>query len=144
MVAPAPEAAPLAPVVFFDGECPLCNRSVAFLARHDRAAKLRFAHIQGRFAQANLDPALRDVGVDGTVLLLEPGGRISQRSAAVLRALGHASPRWRWLDRLAGSPAIVRVLDVLYAFVARNRDRWFGRHATCPLPDPSFRARFLD
>ena len=30
------------PVVLFDVECPLCNRSVAFLARHDRTHRLRY------------------------------------------------------------------------------------------------------
>ncbi|MBY0277373.1 DCC1-like thiol-disulfide oxidoreductase family protein [Candidatus Binatia bacterium] len=135
-----------APVVLFDGECPLCNRSVAFLARHDRTHRLRYAHLQGRFAAAHLPPELRSAARDGSVVLLEPdrGGRVSLRSAAVLRALAHASPAWRMLGWLAAVPGTVPLLDVLYAYVARKRDDWFGRHETCALPDASFRARFLD
>ena len=135
-----------APVVFFDGECPLCNRSVAFLARHDAAGRLRFAHLQGRYAAEQLTPAVRNTARDGSVVLLEPAhdGRVSLRSAAVLRALAHASAVWRPLALLAGSRLAVRVLDVLYDFVAQRRDAWFGRHDTCALPDASFRARFVD
>lgn len=134
------------PVVLFDGECPLCNRSVAFLARHDRAHRLRYAHLQGRFAAEHLPPELRSAARDGSVVLLEPahGGRVSLRSAAVLRALAHASPAWRPLGWLAAVPGVVPLLNVLYAQVARKRDDWFGRHDTCALPDASFRTRFVD
>ena len=130
-------AGALAPVVFFDGECPLCNRSVAFLARQDVNGRLRFAHLQGRFAADRLEPAVRNTARDGSVVLLEPehGGRVSLRSAAVLRALAHASGVWRPLAALAGSRLAVGVLDVLYGFVARRRDAWFGRHDTCALPE---------
>jgi len=146
MLAPEHNAAPPAAIVFFDGECPLCNRSVAFLARHDRAGRLSFAHLQGATAQRLLDPGLRNAARDGTVVLLEQdaGGRSSVRSAAVLRALAHAAPRWGLLAGIAGSPLVTRILDLLYAFVARHRDDWFGRHDTCALPDASFRARFID
>jgi predicted DCC family thiol-disulfide oxidoreductase YuxK len=134
------------PVVLFDGECPLCNRSVAFLARHDRTHRLRYAHLQGQFAAEHLAPELRSAARDGSVVLLEPeaGGRVSLRSAAVLRALAHTSPMWLPLTVLAAVPGVVPLLNVLYAYVARRRDGWFGRHDTCALPDPSFRARFIE
>jgi predicted DCC family thiol-disulfide oxidoreductase YuxK len=134
------------PVVFFDGECPLCNRSVAFLARHDRTHRLRFAHLQGRFAAASLPPELRSAARDGSVVLLEPadGGRVSLRSAAVLRALAHTGGAWRALRLVAALPGAVPLLDLLYGYVAARRDRWFGRHDTCALPDASFAARFVD
>lgn len=146
MAAPAASPAETAPVVFFDGACPLCNRSVAFLARRDRGQRLRFAHLQGRFAARHLPTALRNASLDGSVVLLEPatGGRVSLRSAAVLRALAHTGSGWRPLGVLVNVPGIVPLLDVLYAFVARRRDAWFGRDDACALPDPSFRARFLD
>jgi predicted DCC family thiol-disulfide oxidoreductase YuxK len=135
-----------APIVFFDGACPLCNRSVAFLAARDSEGRLRFAHLQGEVARGALDPSLRDVGRDGTVVLLEPSaaGRVSVRSAAVLRALAHADARSAWLARLAEHPLAVRLLDVLYRALARRRDRWFGREEACTVPDPALRARFLD
>lgn len=133
------------PVVLFDGECPLCNRSVAFLARHDRDHRLRYAHLQGRFAAERLAPDLRSAARDGSVVLLEPecDDRVSLRSAAVLRALAHTRKLWRPLAWVAASAGAVRLLNVLYGHVARKRDDWFGRHDTCALPDPSFRSRFI-
>lgn len=133
-----------APVVFFDGACGLCNRSVAFLARHDRQGRLLFAHLQGPTAARLLEPAQRSVAQDGTVVLLEPSGRVSVRSAAVLRALAYSGAGWRVVARVLASPAARSLLDVAYRFVARRRDRWFGRAESCILPDPALRARFLD
>jgi predicted DCC family thiol-disulfide oxidoreductase YuxK len=146
MTAPALDESASSPIVFFDGACPLCNRSVAFLARHDRTGRLFFAHLQGELAARSLDPALRSVAQDATVVLLEPGqgGRVSVRSAAVLGALAYTGVGWRLLARATAWPGAQRALDVAYAFVARHRDAWFGRHDTCALPDPSLRARFID
>ncbi len=137
-----------APVVFFDGACGFCNRSVRLLASRDTQGRLRFAHLQGAFAAEHLPPELRDTGRDGSVVLLEPehgGGRVSLKSAAVLRALAHtAGPRrGRWLERLADAPRVVRVLDRLYGVVARHRAALGGRSKSCALPDPAWRARFL-
>jgi predicted DCC family thiol-disulfide oxidoreductase YuxK len=122
----------------------LCNRSVALLARHDRAGRLRFAHLQGPTAARLLAPAQRSVASDGTVVLLEPSGRVSVRSAAVLHALAYTGSGWRAVARVLTCPGARSLLDVAYGFVARRRDRWFGRAESCALPDPALRARFLD
>ena len=42
------------PVLFFDGECGLCNRLVRLLLRLDRKAVLRFGPLQGSTAQQYL------------------------------------------------------------------------------------------
>ena len=48
------------------------------------------------------------------------------------------------LAAVAAVPGVIPLLNVLYAYVARKRDDWFGRHDACALPDASFRARFLE
>jgi hypothetical protein len=52
LIWPASEGYRIVPVV--DGTCVFCNRSVAFILRHDRTGVFRFAHLQGRVAQAAL------------------------------------------------------------------------------------------
>src|SRR5688572_12325015 len=51
---PTPSAAPGGPVLFFDGECGLCNRVVRLMLRLDRHGRLRFAPLQGAVAQEYL------------------------------------------------------------------------------------------
>ena len=133
-------------VVFIDGECLLCNRAVAFLAERDPKGLLHFAHLQGLLAAQWLPESARDVGPGGTVVLIETdrGNRVSSRSAAILRALGRLDGPWSWVAPLASVPGMSRLLDVAYRYVARNRDRWFGRDEKCLIPTPALRARFVE
>lgn len=136
------------PVVFFDGTCGLCHRSVAFLLARDREGSLRFAHLQGQLAARILADADRDVGPGGSVVLLEPrpggGFRISRRSEAVLRALRHLPAPWHWLGALAGVRPLLPLADVVYRFVVQRRIAWFGGTEACALPDARLRARFAE
>ena len=61
---------------------------------------------------------------EGSIRMAEGLG-LPWRLAAVFRILPLA-----WRDRL-------------YQTVARNRLRWFGKRATCYLPDPRFADRFI-
>lgn len=134
------------PVVFIDGECILCHRAVAFLVARDPDGKLRFANLQGRLALAWLPEEMRDVGPGGAVVLIEPDrdNRISARAVAVLRILGYLGGRWAWIAPLGSIPGVAPLLEIAYRFVARRRDRWFGRVDECILPTPALRERFLD
>jgi len=135
------------PIVLYDGVCGLCNRSVQFLLKHDKAGRFRFASLQSDFAEKvlgrhGLDPKDLD-----TVHVVEnydqPDERVLQRSDAVLRAGRELGGLW------GASASIARVVpralrDVVYRFVATNRYRMFGKYDACMLPDPSQRSRFLD
>jgi predicted DCC family thiol-disulfide oxidoreductase YuxK len=138
--------APTAPVVFYDGDCPLCLRSVAFLLKHDRDGRLRFAQLQGSLAERILSPELRSLGEGGSVVLLEPGtpARPSKRSDAMLRALAYLPYPWRLAGALHRIPGVVPVLDVGYRAIARRRRSLLGTSTHCELPDPALRARFID
>jgi predicted DCC family thiol-disulfide oxidoreductase YuxK len=142
---PAPNE-PARPVVFFDGDCGLCERSVQFLLARDPDGALSFAPLQGAFARRLLPDAWRDVGPGGTVVLYEPdaGGRCTRRSEAILRALRYLPSPWGWLGALAAARPLLPLFDAAYRFVVRRRIRWFGYADRCRLPDPSLRSRFID
>lgn len=130
------------PLYFFDGQCVLCSRFVAFCLNRDPAGNLKFASSQstlGRRVLLALD--LPDDTLDRTILLLEDG-RIYTRSTAALRALRHLRGPARWLYPLILVPKILR--DPLYDIVARNRIHWFGRLDSCLVPSPQTRDRFID
>jgi len=127
-------------VILFDGVCNLCNETVAFVIRHDDAARFHFLPIQSElgtriYTQAGHDPSLPDT------LLLVTEGRVLERSDAAIEISRYLG--WPW--RLVG---IGRILprpwrDSLYDFISRHRYRWFGRQSTCLVPTPALRARFL-
>jgi predicted DCC family thiol-disulfide oxidoreductase YuxK len=128
-------------LVLYDGECGLCDRSVDWLLRHDRRGVLTFAPLQGQTARPFAGEPLR---LD-TMLFVERrpdgGTRVYDRSAAAFRILRRLGGPWHLVGALSLLPRAVT--DRLYAFVASRRHRWFGRRASCRVPDASVRARFL-
>ena len=129
---------PTHPIVFFDGLCGLCNRSVDLLLRWDTKGVLRFAPLQGETARRLLPaPQVRDL--DSLVLVDARGMHL--RSTAALRALEHLGGAWRGAALLRWVPGVVR--DAVYGWVARHRYRWFGKKESCRLPSPAERERFL-
>lgn len=134
-------------VVFYDGVCGLCDRLVRFLLTRDRAARLRFAPLQGDLARRQLLPRGHDpADLDSIVVIAgwqSPAPRLLTRSRAVLHVVGQLGPGWRALAAIA---RVVprRIGDAIYAAVARRRYRIFGRFDACPLPRPEWRGRFLD
>ena len=93
--------------------------------------------LQGYLSQVDLN-ALEGL----QTLLVIDGERSWQHTAAILRVLHALGWPWRlaWVGWLVPAP----LRDALYRWVARNRYRIWGRSATCMLPAPEHRARFLE
>jgi len=128
-------------IVVFDAECLLCSAWVRFLLKHDRAARFRFASIQGEQGKRLLrDAGLRIEGLE--TLLLVDGESVYRHTDAILRVLKIMGMPWRLSAIARIVPASLR--DRMYRFAARNRYRFFGRRETCYLPKPEEAWRFLD
>ncbi len=127
------------PVLFFDGECGLCNRSVRWLFRRDRRRVLKFAPLQGELAARTIGTLPSDIHEWSIVLWDETG--IHYESDAALRAVAAVGGGWQLASALLLVPRVIR--NGVYRFVARNRMRWFGRVASCELLSPEDRARLL-
>ena len=134
------------PIILYDGVCGLCNRLVQFLLKRDKRRRLRFASLQSDFAARTLtrhgiDP--KDLDTVQVVINHErPDERVLSRSDAVLHATAELGMPWNVLATIAR--IIPRALrDIVYAFVARNRYRVFGKYETCMLPEPNQQHRFL-
>lgn len=127
-------------VILYDGECGFCASSVRFVWKRDREGIFHFAPIQSERGAALLrDHGVPDPKLD-TFYLLD-GDRLDDRSEAALRVCRQL-PRYRLLANLGLLvPRFLR--DRVYDFIAKNRRR-LSRHATCELPPPEVRNRFLD
>ena len=124
------------PVVFYDGHCALCSRSVQFILTHDRKKRFRFAALQFETA-AELGTALPET--DSVILFHNE--RFYVESSAALHIVKQLNLPWNLLAVFLLLPAWLR--DPVYRFIASNRYRWFGRYETCWLPDLQWRDRFL-
>ena len=131
-------------VVFYDGDCALCQGFVRFLLACDRdGRRFLFSPLQGHLITELLDPATR-AALPDTLVLRTPDGRVLLRSEAVLCALDGLGGFWR-LVAILGRIAPRRVRDAVYAWFARTRRRLFGAtHYQCPLVPAHLRDRFVD
>ena len=127
------------PIVFYDGDCGLCDRSVQALIRWDKGHRLRYATLQGETAARLLGAPEGDSG-GWSVMFLEDG-RLHDRSTAAIRAARAAGGAGRLLAPGLLVPRGLR--DAVYRWIARNRLRWFGGAEACLLPTQALRQRFL-
>jgi len=133
------------PILFFDGECNLCNHTVDFLVKRGMGGKIRFASLQGKTAQKLL-PAEYRAGPKkdlGTLVLLETD-QLHLRSPAVFRIGVLLGGPLGFLAILAQSLVPRALGDWGYDLVAKNRMRWLGRRPTCRLALPHEREWFLE
>jgi predicted DCC family thiol-disulfide oxidoreductase YuxK len=128
-------------VIVFDGVCVLCNAWVRFLLRHDRAGRYRFSAMQSASGRALLAAHGLDAEDPASFLLIE-GEHAFTDSEAITRVLAGLGGPWRTAQLIRGVPRPLR--DAAYRWLARNRYRWFGRHAQCVVPTDAVRGRFLD
>ncbi len=135
-------AAPQPELLFYDGHCGLCHRTVKFVLRRDRSGNaFRFAPLQGSTFQARVS-AERRAGLPDSIVVLTAEGALVARSDAFLHILRRLGGGWRVL---AGSIAVIPrpLRDAVYNFIARIRYRIFGRRDdVCPVTPPELRARF--
>lgn len=129
------------PVLLFDGVCNLCHGAVQWVIARDPGARFRFASLQSQAGRR----VLREAGFDGPTpdsVVLVADGRVHLRSDAALETARRLGGVWKAAVALRVLPRALR--DALYAWVARNRYRWFGRKQECPMPSPETLSRFLD
>ena len=128
-------------IIFYDGVCGLCNKTVRRLVRLDRDRKFRYAPLQGELGtklRAERDDVPDDL--DSFVYLEE--GRAFLRSRALVRAARQLRYPWKvgsWLWVIPWP-----LTDLVYRLVARLRYRIWGKFDECQIPTPEERELFLD
>jgi predicted DCC family thiol-disulfide oxidoreductase YuxK len=122
----------------FDGICVLCSGGASWIMRNDGRALVNFTPAQEALGQALY--AHYDIDMDESYLLIADGSAYtaSRGYLELCRILG------RWWHALRMSAVIPEHLrDWLYALVARNRYRWFGKADFCALLTKEQRERLL-
>jgi predicted DCC family thiol-disulfide oxidoreductase YuxK len=113
--------------VFYDSGCPLCRREIALLERWNRRGRLRFTDIDA--------PGFPESGCEKThpELMAQLHGRLPDGSwvtgMEVIRRM-YAAVGLGWLVPVTRWPIIRSLLDLSYAWFARNRLWLTGRRDT--------------
>lgn len=129
------------PILLFDGECGFCNKSVQFFLRHERSSKqMHFAPLESAVGKALRDYFKINEKVDSIILIRNHDAYI--KSCAALRMTLYMRSLWPVLVIFVIIPPFLR--NLVYDFVARNRQRIAGRVESCALLPAEDKKRFLD
>jgi predicted DCC family thiol-disulfide oxidoreductase YuxK len=119
-------------VVVFDGICHVCSAWARFLERHRIEPPFKVLPMQSAEGRALLGQHGIDPEDPATFLVLDRGRSFTQSDAAV-RIIAALGGFWRIFEAARVIPKPWR--DFVYRLLARNRYRWFGRRASCYLPE---------
>ncbi len=127
-------------ILFFDGNCGLCNRSVKFILKKEKNQELIFSPLQSDFAKKTLQPFNLQEQLDSVVLL--ENGIIYLQSSAALRVTKYLKGLWPLMMVFIIVPTFIR--NAVYNYIARNRITWFGMANYCEMMTPDLRKRFYE
>ena len=122
----------------FDGICVLCSGGASWIMRHDGKGRVNFTPAQEALGQALYTHY--SIEMDESYLLLA-NGRAYTASRGYLELCRILGGWWHSLRVFAIIPE--RLRDWLYALIARNRYRWFGKADYCALLTDEQRKRLL-
>ncbi|MES2588263.1 MAG: DCC1-like thiol-disulfide oxidoreductase family protein [Bacteroidota bacterium] len=125
-------------IVFYDGDCGFCNKSVQFVLKNEKSAELFFAALQSEFAlnffkEKNLPKA------DLSTFYFWKEGKMYEKSSGALKLLNELKFPWQILKIGYILPKFLR--DKIYDFIANKRHKISA--GFCALPNPEQRQRFL-
>ena len=118
-------------ILYYDGLCILCNKSIRFIINRDR---------KNQFKIGLLD-AFKNEYKQDSVILVHKGIKY-QYSTAVIKSLILIGGIYKLAALLFIFPKSLR--DFVYKMVASNRYKWFGKHNTCPTLPVEWKKRLID
>lgn len=127
-------------IIFYDGNCGLCSRSVRWLHFVDEENRFLFAPLEGQtFRQYSLTHRAEH---DSFLLLRLADQQVFSKSRAwivILQDLGYCG------KFLAGLLSLMPqyLLDAGYNLIAKNRRRLLPAHDLCSIPDQNLQKKLL-
>lgn len=128
------------PIILFDGICNLCNGVVQFIINHDPENKFLFASLQSDAGQQLLKQFNLPSENFNSFILVQ-NNKVYNKSTGALKVARQIKGAWSWLYIFIIIPKFIR--DTVYAWVGKNRYKWFGKKDACMIPTPELKARFL-
>lgn len=127
-------------IVFFDGDCGVCNFWVQWILERDQKDQFMFASLQSDFGQKFLSDRELNTKVFNTMYLWRPGKYYYEKSKAVLQIANLLGGIYKisQIGRLI--PKFLS--DSIYDIVSKNRMKLANQK--CYLPTPHQRKKFIE
>lgn len=127
-------------IVFFDGECGVCNFWVQWILERDHHDRFMFASLQSDFGQKFLSERGLETEAFNTLYLWKPGQYYYIKSRAVLQIANILGGIYKL--SAAGKILPAFLSDKAYDLVSRNRMKISNQK--CFLPDQHQKKKFIE
>ncbi|MGI9651347.1 thiol-disulfide oxidoreductase DCC family protein [Chryseobacterium sp. RLHN22] len=127
-------------IVFFDGECGVCNFWVQWILERDKKDQFMFASLQSDFGQKFLSERSLETKVFNTMYLWKPNQYYLIKSKAVLQIANLLGGVFKLSAIGKFIPGFLS--DKLYDIVSKNRMKLANQK--CYLPTPHQRKKFIE
>ena len=107
-------------IVFYDGDCGLCNFVVQFILKNEREEKLMFCSLHSEFAIEFLKRKGHDATLLNTLYFFD-GSKIYRKSSAALQIIKFLKSPWQGFLIFWIVPWFIR--DIFYDIIASIRKK---------------------
>lgn len=126
-------------IIFFDGLCILCNRTVSLLIKIDTKRIFKYSSLQGE--------KIKSLGADGRFnfgdsIIFWSHDRVFVKAEAVINILLKLGGVYKLIGLFLKIIPIF-ILDYVYDLVAKNRYRIFGKNEVCMIPSDKEKDLFI-
>ncbi|ALJ04063.1 thiol-disulfide oxidoreductase [Pseudalgibacter alginicilyticus] len=128
-------------LILFDGICNLCNSSVLYVIKHDKKNVFMFTALQSTTGQCIIKEHNIDTTKIDSILLYTPKNGIVYKSTAALKIAIHLNFPINLMSVFLIIPPFIR--NWVYDYIAKNRYKWYGKKASCWVPTPELKRKFL-
>lgn len=130
-------------LILFDGVCNLCNSSVLYVIKHDKANRFIFAPLQGDAGQRIISEFNIDAKKTDSIITYDPRSHtVKLKSSAALKIASNMKFPFPLLGLFYVVPPVMR--NLVYDFIAGKRYKWFGKKDACMIPTLELKAKFLE
>ena len=123
-------------IVFYDGDCGFCNRSVAWVIKRDQTEQIFFASIQSEFTTNFFTKNEFDLP-DLSTFYFYSNGKLYSKSTAGLKVVKHFSGLCKMLGVGVIVPRSIR--DFFYDAIAKRRQKISKGYCFIPLGNEKLR-----
>lgn len=125
-------------IVFYDGNCGFCNKTIQFILKHEKNNELYFSSLESQFSQ-NFFLSHNQNQPDNKTFYLYTKGHFYNRSSAAFSLIKFL--KW-YLKPLFVFSILPKILtDSVYNFISKRRTKISGQH--CIIPSQENKHRFL-
>ena len=125
-------------IVFYDGDCGFCNKTIEFILRTESSKILYFSSLQSKYAQDLFRKEKITIQLD--TLYFKEGKSLYSKSSAFFKIANYLKNPYSLFKYL--SPIVPRFIsDSCYDLVSRNRLK-IVKNYVCSIPSPEDLKRF--